>query len=314
MTPARPFSQTGLDFAGPLQLKEGNDVKKIYIAVFVCLTTKAVHRELVSSLTKEDCIFALKRFAARRGTPKKILSDNGKNFIGARNELLQVRALLNSDKKEKSLVQFVNENGIEWVTIPPRSPHFGGLWEAAVKSMKRHLRRVVGLQVLRYEKLLTTLTQFEAILNSRPLHPLTNDPNDNAPLTPSHFLIGGSLLALPEDDIEVTTNIRLKLMQRIQQDFWKSWKRDYLTTLQIRKRWFTNGPEYNVGDLVLIAEDNEAPLQWKTGRIKQIFTGNDGNVRVVKVKTSTGELMRPVVKLRKLPIDAGNAVAPQQRS
>ena len=115
----------------------------------------------------------MKRFFARRGTPSKILSDNGTNFIGARNDLLKLNEVFESKNKD-SVVSFAEQRGTEWVTIPPRAPHFGGIWEAAVKSMKHHLRRVVGTQILHYEELSTILCQIEAVLNSRPLVPLSS--------------------------------------------------------------------------------------------------------------------------------------------
>ena len=257
---------------------------------------------MVTRLTKEACIPSLERFTARRGKPEKILSDNGSNFIGARNDLIKIKELLDKNGTDKSVVSFVNSQGTERVTIPPRAPHFGGLWEAAVKSMKRHMRKVNGLQRLSFEEFLTILNQIEAVLNSRPLYPMSSDPNDPTPLTPAHFLIGDSLLTLPSADIQVSTNVRYRLLQNNIKDFWKVWKRDYLITLQIRKKWFTDGPEFKVGNLVLLAEDNERPLQWKTGRIIEVYPGNDSIVRVVKVKTTTGEYIRPVAKLRKLPV------------
>ena len=186
------------------------------------------------------------------------MSDNGSNFIGTRNELLKVQELLNREKQEN----FINNQGIEWVTIPTKAPHFGGLWEATVKSMKRHMRRVIGLQVLNYEELVTIIIQIEAVLNSRPLYPMSNDPTDLSPLTPGHFLIGSPLLSLPERETDDATPlpIRIQLIKKIQDDFWKRWKRDYLVTLQIRKKWFSTGPDMRIGDLALLAEDNQAPL------------------------------------------------------
>ena len=88
------------------------------------------------------------------------MSDNGSNFIGTRNELLKVQELLNREKQENSIINFINNQGIEWVTIPTKAPHFGGLWEATVKSMKRHMR----LQVLNYEELVTIIIRIEAVL------------------------------------------------------------------------------------------------------------------------------------------------------
>ena len=127
VTPARAFSTCGIDFAGPFNDKDKKN-PKIYIAVFICVVTKAIHLELVSSLTKEDCILALKRFTSRRGAPKKIITDNGSNFSGARNVFLRIQSLLNKGK------QHLTGQGTEWVTIPPRAPHFGGLMGSRCKE------------------------------------------------------------------------------------------------------------------------------------------------------------------------------------
>ena len=259
--------------------------------------------ELVSSLTKEDCIFALTQFISRRVMPQKIFSDNGSNFLGARKDLIKLKILLDKSDKENSLINFVNQRSCEWLTIPPRAPHFGGLWEAAIKSMERHMRRVIGLHILSYEEFQTVIDQIEAILNSRPLVTLSNDPNDTMALTPAHFLIGDTMNSLPKaerSNMDLTS--RFRLLKVIQEKFWKSWKRDYLTELQMRKKWLLKGPEIAIGDLVLLAEDNEAPLQWKIGRVTEVYKGNDNIVRVCKVKTQNSSFMRPVVKLRKLPI------------
>ena len=245
----------------------------------------------------------LKHFTSRRGAPKKIITDNGSNFIGARNDFLRIQALLNKETVGgKQLLRHLTGQGTDWVTIPPRAPRFGGIWEAAVKSMKRHLRRILGLQTLKYEELLIILQQIEAILNSRPLFPMSDDPNDCRAVTPAHFIIGDSLLSIAREDIDVPAGQRLKLLQRIQQDFWKSWSRDYLVELQIRKKWFRTGPCINVGDLVLVAEDNEAPLVWKLARVIELFKGIDEIPRVAEIKTSKKSFNRPIIKFRKLPL------------
>ena len=134
-------------------------------------------------------------------------------------------------RDHESFVAYANKKRSEWITIHPRAPHFGGLWEAGIKSLKRHLRRVFGQQRLRNEELLTILHQIEAILNSRPLTPLSSDPNDLSPLTPTHFLIGGSFSPQPLSDRKFSLNGRFRLLQQIQKDFWDAWMRDYLTTL-----------------------------------------------------------------------------------
>ena len=164
------------------------------------MSTEAIHMELVSSLTKDDCILALRRFIARKGMSARIITDNGNNFLIARRDLLKLMALLKKNDKENSIIAFIHQGDCEWLTIPPRSPHFSGIREVAIKSMKRHLRRVVELQILSYEEFLTVLNQIEVILNSRPLFPLTNNPNDTVALTPAHFLIGNTMHAMPGRD------------------------------------------------------------------------------------------------------------------
>ena len=303
ITASKPFQTCGLDLAGPIYTKSN---QKTYIAIFVCFVIKAVHIELVEDLTKEACISAIRRFISRRGLPKKIVSDNGRNFIGARNDMIKVQQLLAKEPNDRSVGNFMAHQGIEWETIPPRSPHFGGLWEAAVKSMKRHLRRIVGLRILSYEELNTLVIQIESILNSRPLSAISNDPNDLQPIKPAHFLLGRPAFDLPSTDISnksISLPQRFKLLERIKNDFWKAWYRDYLVTLQIRKRWLVSGPSFAEGDLVLIAEDNLPPLRWQMARIEKLYSGNDNISRVAKVKTSSGTFNRPIVKLRKLPID-----------
>ncbi|XP_072401047.1 uncharacterized protein [Diabrotica undecimpunctata] len=135
LTPSRPFTHSGLDYAGPFLLKDRltRNYKTIkgYVALFICLATKAIHLEVVSSLTTECFIAALRRFTSRRGKCASILSDNGSTFKGANNKLSNFLKTNNS-----ALHDTLSSEGIDWKFIPPRSPHFGGIWEAGVKSVK----------------------------------------------------------------------------------------------------------------------------------------------------------------------------------
>ncbi len=170
VTPSAPFNHTGMDFAGPFIIKKGHIrwpvYLKAYACLFVCFSTKAVHIELVSNLTSEAFLAALKRFVARRGS----------NFVEAHNMLKDIYALLSEKTTQTATTSFATSQRIEWHFSPDKAPHFGGLWEAAVKSAKFHLERVVGEQQLTFEELTTVLCQVECCLNSRPLvsnHTLT---------------------------------------------------------------------------------------------------------------------------------------------
>lgn len=153
----RAFTHTGVDYAGPVDIRmskgRGNSSYKGYISLFVCLCTKAIHIEAVSDLTSTAFIAAYRRFAARRGLPSHMYSDNGTNFVGAV-KLLRKSHESSLLKVKSDIINNVTQSNTEWHFIPPSSPHFGGLWEAGVKSLKHHLRRAIGNTRLTYEELL----------------------------------------------------------------------------------------------------------------------------------------------------------------
>ncbi|GBM17928.1 hypothetical protein AVEN_111081-1 [Araneus ventricosus] len=203
VVPDYPFNCSGVDFCGPFMIRYRNQRKgvlhKMYICIFVCFVSKAVHIEILSDLTSEAFIATLKRFFGRRGKCAKLYSDNGKTFVGANQE---IKGLLKLVKEpDKKLSGFLSAEGIEWKFIPPRAPSFGGLWEAAVKSAKYHLKRIVGRSNLTYEEFLTVCIQIEGILNSRPLCPLSSSADDLNALTPAHFLIGRSMNSIIEPNL-----------------------------------------------------------------------------------------------------------------
>lgn len=188
--------------------------------------------------------------------------------------------------------------------LTPSAPHFGGIFEAGVKSMKTHLRRVVGETKLLFEELLTVINQIESVLNSRPISPMSSDGSDLEPLTPGHFLVGRPLTNIVEPQlIDVYDNrlSRWQLTTKFVQQIWKRWHSDYLNQLQQRHKWQFNKINVKPNTMVLIKEDNLPPLKWLLGRIEEVVTGKDGKVRVVVVKTKNGLFKRPITKICILP-------------
>ena len=264
------------------------------------MSIKAVHLEMVSNLTTDAFIAALQRFVSRRGLPSYVYCDNPTNHTGAANRFLKL--LLNP---EPSLIRFSQSNKIEFHFNVPMGPHLGGLYEAAVKSFKYHFKRVCGLTVLTQEEFQTLTLRIEAVLNSRPLTPLSSDHRDLEVLTPGHLLVGRPLTSLPEKRYDVENPPFLQRWTYVEffaQAFWERWHLEYLHTLQERSKWLDAAESVREGTLVLIHDAQAPPLSWKRGRITKIFPDTEGNVRVAEVRKATGVFRRPVIKLYPLPM------------
>ncbi|XP_076477262.1 uncharacterized protein LOC143303108 [Bombus vancouverensis nearcticus] len=180
-----------------------------------------------------------------------------------------------------------------------------GLWEAAVKAFKRHLIRVVGTELLTFEHFNTLVIEIEAILNSRPLTPISSDPKDPPVLSPGHFLIGDTLTSLRERDFRTVPSGRLSSWQRIhqiKQHFWSRWYREYLNELTRRNRWDKGKHNIREGTVVILREDNVPSMQWPLGRVIKVHPGADGIIRTATVQTATSILDRGVKRLVPLPI------------
>ncbi|XP_050340829.1 uncharacterized protein LOC126767333 [Bactrocera neohumeralis] len=220
--------------------------------------------------------------------PTKIFSDNATNFVGAERKLRELKEAYLAMGPD--LKRFAADERCSFIFIPPRAPHFVGLWEAAVKSAKHHVVRVIGNVLLTAEELSTLLAEVEAILNSRPLTPLSQDPSDGEALTPAHLLIGCYLRALPPEQVPVDP-------------FWRQWSKVYLTGLQERNKWLHPTRNLQLNDLVLVHEDNVPPQQWVLGRFVATVEGQDGKVRGADVATKAGTIKRPIHKLALLPME-----------
>ena len=237
-----------------------------------------------------------------------IWSDNGTNFVGAARELKEFLTFFESQRTQNAVSDFCTAQGITWKFIPERAPHFGGLWEAAVKSMKSHFKKVIGETKLTFEELSTILVQIEACLNSRPIAPLPDSDDGIDALTPGHFLIGKPLESLPDPPFSykpLPLLRRWNLCQKLTRHFWDRWSTEYLSCLRKYTKWHFPTRNLQVGDLVCLCEDNLVPTKWPLGRVVDVRPGADGLVRVVTVRTSKGIYKRPSVKIALiLPTDS----------
>ncbi|KMQ89550.1 hypothetical protein RF55_10814 [Lasius niger] len=201
--PSRPFQSSGVDYAGPVLLRttkgQGHKIMKGYICLFICLSSKAVHLEAVLDLTS-SFLAAFRRFTSRQGHCQLLLSDNKTNFRGAAKELRSMFRAASTFYQE--CIASLANNSTDWTFIPLGAPHFEGIWEAGVKSVKFHLRRIIGEHKLTFKERTTLLTQIEACLSSRPLYVLSNNPMDLTALTPGHLLIGEPLMNLPKPSLK----------------------------------------------------------------------------------------------------------------
>ena len=252
--------------------------------------------ELAGSLDTDAFLLALRRFVARRGSPKCLVSDNGTNFLGAAKELQECICSWNQEHISQHLAQ----KEIQWKFNPPSAPHFGGVWERLIRSTKTILRTILGTQCVGSDTLNTLLTEVEAILNSRPLTPVSEDSDDLEAITPNHFLLGRASPSLPPGvffDSDLCSRKRWRQAQIMADHFWRRFVREYLPRITSRPKWNQETRPLQENDLVLVIEDNTPRGHWPLGRIVQPLPGPDQRTRAAKVRVRSGILTRPVSKL-----------------
>ncbi|TKJ32231.1 MAG: hypothetical protein CEE38_23540 [Planctomycetes bacterium B3_Pla] len=304
VTPSRPFSNVGVDLAGPLFVKSGDTTVKAWIVLYTCCVTRGVYLDLVKSMDTETFIQTMRRFTSHRGTPNVIVSDNAKTLIRTDKELV---ALFKSVKEKIQRIPGLEH--IEWNFIPDYAPWQGGFWERLIGTVKRSLRRVLGNARLDEWEMYTVLAEVQSQVNSRPLCVVSEDMNDPSPVTPNKLLFGYDTRSLPcvigadrKEDVKIGE--RWKHRQAVQRHFWNAWRKDYLLNLQTSQKWLDEKPNLKEGDLVLVHEKNVARSHWPMGIVDSIVPRRDGLVRTVKVREGMKTVKRPIQLLYPLEICA----------
>ena len=298
----KPFSCTGVDCFGPYTVKLSKKTRanaataKRYGIIFTCLTTRAVHLDLLTDMSTDCFIMCLRRFKARRGHTKIIRCDNGGNFVGAERELREAFDKMDHRAIQDQLSRYL----ITWKFNPPVSPWMGGSWESLIKSTKRALNVITKDRLFTHEVLYTFLCEVESILNNRPITAVSDDVNDFEAITPNHILIGESspnVFPGEVDPSSICLRKKWKVTQAAAEMFWQRWIREYAPSLSIRKKWRRDIRNLKVDDLVLLQSENIPRSHWPLGRIQRVMHGEDGVVRMVEVKTPNNVLIRPTSRV-----------------
>lgn len=263
-----------------------------------CFATRAVHLEVSYALDTDSFIMALRRFIARRGRPKTIYSDNGKNLVGGEAELRRCLEQWNQSVITEELAQRL----IEWRFNTPLASHMGGVWERMIGAVKRALRVVLGLQRPCDEVLQTLLAEVEFMVNSRPLTYVSGYAGDPESLTPNHFLMGSVTEGdgLPPGVFKETDAFcrkRWRHSQLMADHIWRRWRREFVPTLVTRTKWRKHNTNISCGDVVLIVEQEAPRNHWPLAVVEEVYTGTDGVVRSALVRTGGGKYRRPANKL-----------------
>lgn len=290
------FTFCGVDYFGPILVKQNRSTVKRYGVLFTCLTVRAVHIEIAHSLTTDSCIMALRRFTAKNICPTEMYSDNGTNLRGCDTELQANLKELDQDK----IRGWMTTHRIKWFFNPPTAASMGGSWERLVRSIKTALYATLDTIHPTDEVLATLLAEAQHVTNSRPLLEISDHPNEEETLTPNHFLIGRSSASAPIGEFD-SDDLILKKQWRASQHladlFWNRWLKEFLPTLTKRTKWFLSTRKPKIGDLVLIADPDEKRGNWPRGIITAVFPGMDNEIRVVDVTTHSGTYRRPMNKI-----------------
>ena len=297
-----PFEVTGVDFTGTLYVRDSGKESKVYVCLFTCTVTRAVYLEVVTDLSTEKFLQAFRRFNSRKSLPVIMISDNTSTYLAAADKLKELFS-------SKSLLDNLSRKEVTWRFIPKRVLWYGGFWECLIGLTKASIKKVLGRSYIGLLDLQTIVVEVEAILNDQPLTYASPDPCNPEPLIPAHLLYGRKIVSLPyrlvdedsihdsdyEFDCEVKKRARIRsfLLNR----FWKRWKTENLTSLRESHKSTRNNKQVIKKGEVVLVHDNGPRANWRLAVIEDVVTGNDGLIRSVKIRTSTGRTNRLISRL-----------------
>ncbi len=295
VTPSEsPFASVGIDYFGTIKVKHRRGTVKRYGCVFTCLAMRAIHIEIAHDLSTDSFIQAVCRFVSRHGPPKELFSDNGTNFRGAERE---VKEMLQSWNQTK-ILDCLREKGIQWRFSSPSASHTGGVWERMIRTIRKNIRALVGDRLIDDETLLTVMCEVEKIINDRPLTWQCDDPRDRSALTPSTLLLGYRNQSSSANTSSSNYHLKEKWKeaQKLADQFWACWLKEYLPSLQQRQKWLFPRRNLAKDDLVLMVKEDSPRGQWPIAMVEETFPDSKGHVQQVMIRTANQSLYRRDVR------------------
>lgn len=289
-----PFTNVGFDVFGPWTVltrrtRGGAANPKRWGLVLTCLTSRAIHIEVLETMDASSFLCALRRFFAIRGPASLLRCDRGSNFVGAKSEI--DGALAEMDKE--SVANYLSRQNCEWVFNPPHASHHGGVWERQIGTIRRILDAMLlelGAQQLTHELLVTLMSEVAAIVNARPITAIPSDIDEPLPLTPAMLLTQKTRPLGPLPGIFTTQDMyarqRWRKLQFLAEQFWTRWRREYIHNLQVRTKWNKEHRNLSVGDIVLVKDEQAHRNNWPLGKVTDAVRSKDGKVRKATVMIS----------------------------
>jgi hypothetical protein len=293
LTPAPPFTYVGLDVFGPWQVvtrrtRGGVAKNKRWAVIFTCLTVRAVHIEIIEAMDTSSFLNALRRFLALRGSVSQFRSDCGTNFVGAQTDL----ATALQEMKNEQISSYLARQECEWLFNPQHASHAGGIWERVIGMTRKILDAMLHelpTKQLTHEVLTTLMAEVSAIMNSRPLVPVSTDTEAPEILSPSMILTQNPSPLPPPPGKFTPKDLHAAQWRQVQylaNVFWARWKREFLPLLQVRRKWTQDQPNLRIGDLVFLKDKEIARNEWPIAMVTKVFPSEDGKVRKIEVTTA----------------------------